>query len=59
MQANSRRQAESSAENTYDWRHKIRKEKTLIFNVKKALKLENIYIKQVRERLTSVNKLSC
>ena len=29
-----------------DWKQKIRKEKTLIFNVKKALKLENVYVKQ-------------
>jgi len=39
--------AETPAERFFDWKQKIRKEKTLIFNVKKALKLENVYVKQV------------
>lgn len=47
--AASSRQPETKAERFFDWKQKIRKEKTLIFNVKKALKLENVYVKQVCE----------
>jgi hypothetical protein len=34
-------------DSSVDWKQKVKKEKTLVFNVKKALKLENVYIKQV------------